>query len=107
MIPVYVAQFTRSLYFSPILGFVLFQFNWVLNEVAKELENPFGSDTNDISLADFHARFMESVLEIGASHKAKMDVQVDRDKEWRKRSSVSANSEPTDLFVGFVAEQSA
>ena len=32
---------------------------WCLNELAKILENPYGQDIEDISLEDFHARFLE------------------------------------------------
>eukprot|EP00438_Fugacium_kawagutii_P031051 Skav216748 [mRNA] locus=scaffold3744:17516:21995:+ [translate_table: standard] len=43
----YVIVFTRSPVAGPILSFLLFESIWCLNEVAKELENPFGQDTND------------------------------------------------------------
>ena len=43
----YVIVFTRSPIAGPILSFLLFESIWCLNEVAKELENPFGQDTND------------------------------------------------------------
>eukprot|EP00440_Ansanella_granifera_P020975 gb/GFBE01022776.1/.p1 GENE.gb/GFBE01022776.1/~~gb/GFBE01022776.1/.p1 ORF type:complete len:266 (+),score=35.22 gb/GFBE01022776.1/:1-798(+) len=58
-VPIYVANFTQSMVFGPILCFVLFEGLWCLNEVAKELENPFGADDNDVSLPDFHARFVD------------------------------------------------
>jgi len=63
-IPVYIVCFTESLIASPILAFLLFEGIWGVNEVAKELENPFGSDDNDISLADFHARFLDVIGEV-------------------------------------------
>lgn len=37
---------------------------WCLNEVAKELENPFGHDSNDITLSDFHLNFVDSLEDI-------------------------------------------
>lgn len=49
---------------APILCFFLFTGVWCLNEVAKELENPYGADDNDISLPDFHGRFVESILDV-------------------------------------------
>eukprot|EP00913_Durusdinium_trenchii_P006795 g6387.t1 len=62
-IPVYVINFTGSPIAGPILCFFLFESLWCLNEVAKELENPFGQDTNDISLTDFHMRFVDCLEE--------------------------------------------
>lgn len=32
---------------------------WCLNEIAKELENPFGSDLDDLPLLDCHERFVD------------------------------------------------
>jgi len=70
-IPVYIVAFTQSIIAGPILSFALFQGIWGINEVAKELENPFGRDANDISLADFHSRFMESCEEVFQAHNVK------------------------------------
>merc|ERR1719277_2879754 len=63
-IPIYITIFTDSLIASPILAFLLFEGIWGVNEVAKELENPFGPDTNDISLVDFHSRFLEFIQQV-------------------------------------------
>ncbi|CAK8989364.1 SET domain-containing protein [Durusdinium trenchii] len=63
-IPVYVINFTGSPIAGPILCFFLFESLWCLNEVAKELENPFGQDTNDISLTDFHMRFVDCLEDV-------------------------------------------
>lgn len=63
-IPVYVIVFTRSPIAGPILCFLLFESLWCLNEVAKELENPFGHDSNDITLSDFHLNFVDSLEDI-------------------------------------------
>merc|ERR1719387_2294575 len=49
---------------------MLFQSFWCVNEVAKDLENPFGQDINDIPLFDFHKRFCVSMAE---THRA-LDV---------------------------------
>ena len=40
----YVVVFTQSPFVGPVLCFFLFESLWCLNEVAKELENPFGQD---------------------------------------------------------------
>lgn len=67
-IPVYIVAFTSSRIVSPIMSFALFLGIWGLNETAKELENPFGPDVNDITLIDFHLRFMDQCEEILEAH---------------------------------------
>jgi len=69
-IPVYIVVFTQSAIAGPILAFLLFMGIWGLNETAKELENPFGTDVNDIVVADFHGRFVELVMDVYDSHLA-------------------------------------
>lgn len=71
-IPVYIVCFTKSMIAGPMLTFLLFQGIWGVNEVAKEIENPFGTDVNDISLADFHARFIDVLAEINMGSEAKL-----------------------------------
>mmetsp|Transcript_635 Transcript_635/g.1708 ORF Transcript_635/g.1708 Transcript_635/m.1708 type:complete len:400 (+) Transcript_635:93-1292(+) len=72
LIPVYVIVFTGSYVVGPILCFFLFESLWCLNEVAKELENPFGQDTNDISLTDFHMRFVDALEDVSMSEQQAM-----------------------------------
>jgi len=80
-IPVYIALFTPSYFAASILSFALFEGIWGLNETAKELENPFGPDVNDITLVDFHLRFFDLCEEIYEAHRSKcygqspLDVQ--------------------------------
>jgi len=68
IIPVYMVCFTQSAIGAPVLTFLLFEGIWGINETAKELENPFGPDVNDITLADFHLRFVELCEEIFTAH---------------------------------------
>lgn len=63
-IPFYIMNFTQSYILGPAISFVLFESMWCLNELAKELENPFGQDVNDIGLQDFHTRFFAAVSEL-------------------------------------------
>merc|ERR1712048_988150 len=69
-IPIYMACFTQSLIAGPILTFVVFETFWCINEVAKDLENPFGWSLNDIQLDDFHSRFLDFVGEVETAHEA-------------------------------------
>lgn len=76
LLPVYVAVFTKSFVVGPLIAIVIFGSVYGVNEVAKELEVPFGSDLNDISLHDLHSRFvsvledMGSVLDVDGLHHA-------------------------------------
>jgi len=63
MLPVYVAAFTHSYIAGPLLTFMVFHSITCINALAEILENPFGQDIDDISLADFHMRFLQ-VLEL-------------------------------------------
>jgi len=86
-IPVYIAIFTTSLWASPVLAFLFFEGIWGINEIATELENPFGFDVNDISLSDFHGRFLEAITELSVVQDAQMpDVEVDAIPAERKAS---------------------
>merc|ERR1712032_1603964 len=70
-IPVYIAVFTKSMIVGPIMSFVLLEGIWGMNEMAKELENPFGQDVNDITLMDFHNHFVFSCREVYEAHLVK------------------------------------
>lgn len=71
-IPLYVSLFTKSMFVSPVVTFLLFQGVWCVNAVAKDLENPFGTDTNDINVLDFHARFVEAIVEVARGSEVDM-----------------------------------
>lgn len=87
-IPVYIVCFTSSRIVDPILAFALFQGIWGLNETAKELENPFGPDDNDITLIDFHLRFMDQCEEILEAHETMQNEGA------QSASPSLANSQP-------------
>jgi hypothetical protein len=72
-VPVWVACFTQSMFAGPIITFMIFQSVWCIQEVARDLENPFGDDANDIPLYDFHKRFCVAMQE---THRA-LDVVHD------------------------------
>lgn len=77
-IPVYVAVFTQSSIAGPIMAFFLFQGMWGINLSATELENPFGSDVNDITLVDFHDRFLDLCTEVHLGHRVKAKATMQR-----------------------------
>lgn len=74
-IPVFVAVFTQS-YVGPVIAFILFQGTWGINQTAAELENPFGSNINNITLVDFHDRFLDLCTEVRVGHRVKTKAVV-------------------------------
>jgi len=72
MLPVYIAAFTKSYIAGPLLTFMVFHSMTCVNRLAEILENPFGHDMDDISLEDFHMRFLQ-VMEVTV---AALDVSL-------------------------------
>lgn len=75
-IPLYAAVFTTSVFVGPVVAFAVHQTLVVINKVAVELETPFGTEANDISLKDFHARFMEGIMETTDVSKKKSEEPI-------------------------------
>jgi len=61
MVPILIVNFTDSLVLSPILSFVTVLGYWGLNEIATELEEPFGDDLNDLPLVQMHDELMTNI----------------------------------------------
>jgi predicted membrane chloride channel (bestrophin family) len=61
--PIIVAQMTSGVVMPPILTFFAILSYWGLNQIAVELEAPFGDDDNDLPLLDMHRFFVEAVEE--------------------------------------------
>jgi len=57
-VPIFVTALTQSYFAGPALTFFIIHSIACLNELAKILENPFGRDTEDICVEDFHRRFL-------------------------------------------------
>eukprot|EP00746_Dinoflagellata_sp_MGD_P146177 gnl/MRDRNA2_/MRDRNA2_78688_c0_seq1.p1 gnl/MRDRNA2_/MRDRNA2_78688_c0~~gnl/MRDRNA2_/MRDRNA2_78688_c0_seq1.p1 ORF type:complete len:472 (+),score=35.28 gnl/MRDRNA2_/MRDRNA2_78688_c0_seq1:156-1418(+) len=72
--PVAVLQFTQSLIFTPLLNFFAVLGYWGLNEIACELENPFGDDPNDLPVMEIHHDFLTSIEEQFIAHPHLADV---------------------------------
>lgn len=93
LIPFYVAIFTTSLIMSPIAAFLACIGMWSINEVAIELENPFGSDDNDISCWDFHERFIDALLEQRGVHQCKASAQQRREEQKKEKEEAKKDAE--------------
>ncbi|EER01022.1 hypothetical protein Pmar_PMAR025120 [Perkinsus marinus ATCC 50983] len=61
MCPIMVVKMTEGTVLSPILSFFCLLGYWGLNEIAVELENPFGDDDNDLPLETIHTEFVDSL----------------------------------------------
>jgi predicted membrane chloride channel (bestrophin family) len=94
-IPMYVVVFTESMVVGPLLSALIFHTIWCMNETAKELENPFGTDINDISLVDFHSRFLDVIFDVDTAHKCLVEdtSKENKDKEPVQRLGKSRKSE--------------
>lgn len=64
MMPVIIEQFTGTGVLTPALSFLIVVCYWGLDRVARELENPFGEDANDLPLHDFCANFNDTIQQM-------------------------------------------
>jgi predicted membrane chloride channel (bestrophin family) len=108
-IPVYISVLTQSFIAGPILALVLFQGVWCINLIATQMDNPFGNDSNDIPLVDFHDRFLDLCTEVHVGHKVKLAAADQRRRKlegalqenWRKHFLKSLSTE-TSMLVSRV-----
>merc|ERR550514_230918 len=49
---------------TPFIATLVVMGFWSLNEMAKELENPFGEDPNDVPIVYGHERFVEALEQL-------------------------------------------
>ncbi|KAF4721536.1 Zinc finger, RAN-binding domain containing 2, partial [Perkinsus olseni] len=59
--PTMVVKMTVGKILSPILSFFAVLGYWGLNQIAVELENPFGDDKNDLPLEHVHTAFVDGI----------------------------------------------
>jgi len=83
-LPFCVMSFTQSLIAGPILAFILSTSMYCMNDLARELENPFGQDINDVCLPEFHNRFIMVVSDASySSHHPPVPVRILRQEKER------------------------
>eukprot|EP00930_Biecheleria_cincta_P001795 TRINITY_DN102892_c0_g1_i1.p1 TRINITY_DN102892_c0_g1~~TRINITY_DN102892_c0_g1_i1.p1 ORF type:complete len:583 (+),score=83.06 TRINITY_DN102892_c0_g1_i1:58-1806(+) len=85
LIPIFMMNFTKSWITGPVLASLLVMATWCLNELAIELEDPFGLDANDLSLQDFHIRFMQGIKEITGASESIEQLYIDELVQARDR----------------------
>lgn len=66
-IPVYCVSLMDTMIGGPATAFVLAMMMFALNDVARELENPFGQGPNAICVPEFHSRFLLVVRDASLS----------------------------------------
>lgn len=62
-LPFYVDNFTQNVWLTPVICFVVPFCYCGLNNIAIELEEPFGTDANDVDIADRHRDFLWSLVD--------------------------------------------
>lgn len=65
--PITFTVITGDSWITPVISSGVVIAFWSLNEIAKELENPFGEDANNLPLVDAHERFVEFLVEMHAT----------------------------------------
>jgi len=74
-VPVAIVSFTHSVVVAVTFSFLSSLLLVALNEVAEELEDPFGEDANDLPLLDEHQRFNEIIHEMVLQERLMIDQQ--------------------------------
>jgi len=74
--PFVVISFVSSVIPAMIFTFLAVFCYVSLNEVAAELEDPFGTDPNDLPLHRLHLRFVHQLYEIGTSESTAEDLMT-------------------------------
>eukprot|EP00451_Oxyrrhis_marina_P019134 CAMPEP_0204342208 /NCGR_PEP_ID=MMETSP0469-20131031/23963_1 /ASSEMBLY_ACC=CAM_ASM_000384 /TAXON_ID=2969 /ORGANISM="Oxyrrhis marina" /LENGTH=501 /DNA_ID=CAMNT_0051327073 /DNA_START=54 /DNA_END=1559 /DNA_ORIENTATION=- len=62
--PVAMDMFTQDVTFTVILTFVVTLGFWGLNQLAVELEDPYGGEANDLPLASVHNEFVQLIEDL-------------------------------------------
>jgi len=62
--PAAFSLITGRTYLTPFFSTVCCLSFWSLNEIAKELENPFGVEANNVPIVDYHERFVHAMAEL-------------------------------------------
>mmetsp|Transcript_2091 Transcript_2091/g.3816 ORF Transcript_2091/g.3816 Transcript_2091/m.3816 type:complete len:428 (-) Transcript_2091:130-1413(-) len=64
LFPIYLEQFTANKYMTAVLAFIVPLCYCGLNRVAVELEEPFGTDWNDVDIEVRHEEFLWMLIDV-------------------------------------------
>jgi len=82
LLPFYIDMFTKQVVLTPIIAFVLPMVYCGMNAIAVELEEPFGTDLNDVDIDERHEAFicwMVDVLSLPVEPPVSPDNRMERD----------------------------
>ncbi|KAF4670957.1 Zinc finger, RAN-binding domain containing 2 [Perkinsus chesapeaki] len=71
--PTMIVKMTVGKILSPVLSFFAVLGYWGLNQIAVELENPFGDDKNDLPLDHVHTAFVDGIHDCAFAGLAEVD----------------------------------
>eukprot|EP01024_Parvocaulis_polyphysoides_P014826 TRINITY_DN16220_c0_g1_i2.p1 TRINITY_DN16220_c0_g1~~TRINITY_DN16220_c0_g1_i2.p1 ORF type:complete len:459 (+),score=57.88 TRINITY_DN16220_c0_g1_i2:128-1504(+) len=74
-VPFVIGAFVRSSWLAAIITFIAVLTYWTLNEVARDLEDPFWYDPNDLPLSYYQYAFNERLLVISRTVRPKSDTE--------------------------------
>lgn len=97
-------NFQDSYILAPLVSLTLFQVPWCLTELATELENPLGSDMNDVDLLVYHERFASQLNVVARSSLHELE-QGGLDDESVENGKEVADDDWIDVDKQLTAEQ--
>jgi len=80
--PIVIASWTTNPPMAFVFSFIMVFTFWSLNAIAINLENPFGTDDNDMDFCEMQAemnRHLVVLLTVGVSHIPTLSLMADRD----------------------------
>lgn len=104
VMPMLMFSFVNGLYLGAALNFCTVLCFAGLNEVARELENPFQNAPNDLPLTNFQAQFNEGLIEMFAGFHPDAFWEVltqNRDRDQSVRMDTYKNNRPSGNSSGY------
>eukprot|EP01023_Acetabularia_acetabulum_P020213 TRINITY_DN20429_c0_g2_i1.p1 TRINITY_DN20429_c0_g2~~TRINITY_DN20429_c0_g2_i1.p1 ORF type:complete len:458 (+),score=86.68 TRINITY_DN20429_c0_g2_i1:226-1599(+) len=74
-VPFVIGAFIKSVWLAAVVTFIAVLTYWTLNEVARDLEDPFWYDPNDLPLSYYQYAFNERLLVISRTKRPKSDTE--------------------------------
>jgi len=85
--PLVIASFLQSIIFAPLMSFFSVLGLFALNKTSEELEDPFGTDPNDLPLDTYLNTFRQSIMSIGIM---KVDELLEDEKARRNSKNLES-----------------
>eukprot|EP01024_Parvocaulis_polyphysoides_P005185 TRINITY_DN11299_c0_g1_i2.p1 TRINITY_DN11299_c0_g1~~TRINITY_DN11299_c0_g1_i2.p1 ORF type:complete len:218 (+),score=-1.61 TRINITY_DN11299_c0_g1_i2:84-656(+) len=75
VVPIVITAFVKSTWLACTLTFLSVSIYWTLNEIARDLEDPFWYDPNDLPLAYYQYAFNERILVISRTQRPQSNTE--------------------------------